>query len=295
MVLVSRQVESYEVNSMDKPEKAYKNLEFLNSPSARPLRVLAEFLEPAARFKKHNIHDTIVFFGSARIVNPDEARKHHSQLSSKYPARKRTAEQKKLIKQARTSVRMSRYYEEAQELAKLLTDWSLSLGRGKRRFIVCSGGGPGIMEAANRGATENKKGFTVGLNISLPFEQYANEYITKDLSFEFHYFFIRKYWFLYLAKALVAFPGGFGTLDEFFEMLTLIQTEKTKKKLPIVVYGSDYWKKLINFQVLVDHGMIDEADLDFFHICDDPQEAFEFLKETLTSEYLKPAKKRRRK
>ncbi len=270
-----------------KPEKAYKNFNFLNSPDARTVRVLAEFLEPAARFKKHRIHDTIVFFGSARAVDSKTAKRNLDELTGKHRGRRRSAAQKREIEKARKAVKMSRYYDDAMELAKLLTEWSLSLGRGKRRFIVCSGGGPGIMEAANRGATMNKKGYTVGLNISIPFEQFPNPYITPALSFEFHYFFIRKYWFTYLAKALVAFPGGFGTLDELFETLTLIQTEKIKKKLPILIYGTSYWKKLINFNALVENGVIEKEDLDLFYMSDNPRDAFEYLKETLTREYLK--------
>ncbi|MBU0756162.1 MAG: LOG family protein, partial [Planctomycetes bacterium] len=213
-----------------KPEKAYKNLDFLNSPDARQVRILAEFLEPMARFRKHQIHDTVVFFGSARIIDREKAKQRLKELEEGLKAGDRpTCKEEQQIKAAQTSVKMSKYYEDARKLARLLTEWSISLGRGKRRFIICSGGGPGIMEAANRGASETKGGYTLGLNISLPFEQYPNPYITKDLSFEFHYFFIRKYWFLYLAKALVVFPGGFGTLDELFEILTLIQTTKTKK------------------------------------------------------------------
>jgi len=268
------------------PKKAYKNIEFLNSPEARTLRVLAEFLEPAARFKRHRIHDTIVFFGSARIKDPERARKDLEEITRGLASRKLSAAGRKAIRAARANLEQSRYYEDAMELARLLTEWSLSLGRGKRRFIVCSGGGPGIMEAANRGAVLNRKGHSIGLNISIPHEQFANPFITPDLDFEFHYFFIRKYWFLYLAKALVAFPGGFGTLDELFEVLTLIQTGKVKKKLPVVIYGGSYWKKAVNFDFLVGEGMIDREDLDLFHFSDDPYEAFEYLKETLTVEYL---------
>ncbi len=272
-----------------KPVKAYKNLDFLSSPDARTLRVLAEFLEPEARFKKHRIHDTIVFFGSARIKDPTVARASLKALNADSRGRRLPAGQKKELLAAQSAVKMSRYYKDAMELSGLLTDWSLSLGRGKRRFIVCSGGGPGIMEAANRGATNNRKGYSIGLNISIPFEQFTNPYITPDLDFEFHYFFIRKYWFLYLAKALVAFPGGFGTFDELFEVLTLIQTEKVKKKLPVVIYGKSYWKKAINFDLLAEEGMIDARDLDLIHFSDDPKDAFEYLRDTLTANCLTPA------
>jgi uncharacterized protein (TIGR00730 family) len=291
MVPVSRKVSIMSAAKRQKPEKAYKNLDFLNSPAARTIRVLAEFLEPAARFKKHRIHDTIVFFGSSRLKDRTSALADLEKVRAGLPPRRRSSKQKRLLRQARTAVDMSRYYEDAMELARLLTNWSISLGRGKRRFIVCSGGGPGIMEAANRGATVNSKGHSVGLNISIPFEQYPNEYITPGLSFEFHYFFIRKYWFLYLAKALVAFPGGFGTLDELFEVLTLIQTQKIKKKLPVLVYGSEFWKKVVDFDALVEEGTIDEEDLKLFHMSDSPEDAFEYLKETLTREYLKGPKK----
>jgi len=269
-----------------KPPKAYKNLAFLNSPDARTIRVLAEFLEPAARFDEHRIRDTIVFFGSSRIRDPETAKEHLEKLTRTYPREEQSEAQKKEVHRARIAMEMSRYYEDAVELARLLTEWSLSLGRGQRRLIVCSGGGPGIMEAANKGATLNKKGYSIGLNISIPFEQFANPYITKELNFEFHYFFIRKYWFLYLAKALVAFPGGFGTLDELFEVLTLIQTKKITKKLPVVMYGSEFWKKALDIEFLVERGMIEEDDVNLFHMSDDPYEAFEFLKETLTKAYL---------
>jgi uncharacterized protein (TIGR00730 family) len=288
---VSRKVKNMTPQKRQKPVKAYKDLDFLSSPDARTLRVLAEFLEPEARFKKHRIHDTIVFFGSARIKDPEIARGDLRTLTAGSSGRKRTTRLKKEILAAQSAVKMSRYYKDAMELSSLLTDWSLSLGRGKRRFIVCSGGGPGIMEAANRGATTNSKGYSIGLNISIPFEQFTNSYITTDLDFEFHYFFIRKYWFLYLAKALVAFPGGFGTFDELFEVLTLIQTKKVKKKLPVVIYGKSYWKKAINFDVLAEEGMIDAQDLDLIHFSDDPKDAFEYLRETLTANYLTPAAK----
>jgi uncharacterized protein (TIGR00730 family) len=270
-----------------KPIKAYKNLEFLNSPDARQVRVLAEFLEPAARFRKYRIHDTIVFFGSSRVTELAAAEKELRELEQSLTGKKQTRKDKQKLKAARIAVEMSQYYEDARRLAQLLTEWSISLGRGKRRFIVCSGGGPGIMEAANRGATEHKKGYSIGLNISLPFEQYPNPYITDELNFEFHYFFIRKYWFLYLAKALVIFPGGFGTLDELFEVLTMVQTDKVRKKIPVLIYGKDYWDKIVNFDNMVEYGTISKRDLDLFHFSDDPQEAFEYLKKKLTGLYLR--------
>ena len=268
---------------LPRAEKAYKNLDFLNSPDARLVRVLSEFLEPEARFREHRVHDTIVFFGSARIQAPDDARAEFEKLEREIADKIDDPEMKRRLRGAKQAVAMSRYYGDARRLAARLTEWSLSLGRGKRRFIVCSGGGPGIMEAANRGATQDAgKGYSVGLNISLPFEQHPNPYITPDLNFEFHYFFIRKYWFLYLAKALIAFPGGFGTMDELFEILTLIQTHKIRKRMPVVIYGTDFWKRFIDFEFLVEQGTISEEDLDLFHFSDDPDEAFEFLRDRLT-------------
>ena len=270
-----------------RPVKAYKNMEFLNSPDARLVRILAEFLEPAARFRKHRIHDTIVFFGSARFKEPEAARARLREVQRSLAGKRRTRRDERMLKAARTAVKMSRYYEDARKLARLLTQWSLSLGRGKRRFIVCSGGGPGIMEAANRGATEHSRGYSIGLNISLPFEQVPNPYITPGLNFEFHYFFIRKYWFMYMAKALVVFPGGFGTLDELFEVLTLVQTRKVTKKIPVLVYGKSYWKRVLDLEYLLECGTIEEEDLDLVHFSDDPEEAFKYLKERLSALYLK--------
>ena len=225
------------------------NEKFLNSPDARGLRILSEFLEPLAHFRRERVRDTVVFFGSARL---------------------------------REEGPLAEYYQDARTLAKLLTEWAAQFTNSSHRFVVCSGGGPGIMEAANRGASE-ANGITVGLNIGLPFEQFPNPYITPDLSFEFHYFFMRKFWFAYLAKALVVFPGGFGTLDEMMELLTLSQTQKLAKKLTIVVYGSEYWKEIIDFDALVRHGMISPEDLKLFHYADDPQTAFELLKAGLTT------------
>jgi len=271
-----------------KSEKAYKNLDFLNSPEARPVRILSEFLEPATRFKKYRIQDTIVFLGSARIQGRDDTERKLKEIEKELKEKKRhSGRDRSRLKAAKTAHRMSRYYEDARCLANLLTGWSLSLGRGKKRFLVCSGGGPGIMEAANKGATDNPKGYTVGLNISLPFEQAPNPNITQDLSFEFHYFFIRKYWFLYLAKALVVFPGGFGTLDELFEFMTLIQTKKVEKKIPVLIYGTSFWKKLVDFDFMAEEGTISKEDLELFHFSDDPEDAFAFLKDSISEIYLK--------
>jgi len=263
---------------------AYKNEPFLNSPDGRILRLLSEYSEPLSRFRREQIQDTVVFFGSARIHNSDsagnrltEVRVNGAQLSE--------AQQAREMKRAEAAVDMARYYEDARRLAFLLTEWSTQIPAKRHRFVVTTGGGPGIMEAANLGARE-AGGKTIGLNINLPLEQYPNSYITPSLNFEFHYFFMRKFWFAYLAKALVIFPGGFGTLDEFFEIVTLAQTEKLAKKIVIVIYGSEYWKKIVNFEAMVDAGMISPEDLQLFKMCDSPEESFEFLKEGLTRHHL---------
>ena len=267
-----------------KSEKAYKNSNFLNSPDARLIRMLSEFVEPQSRFRRENIKDTIVFFGSARIkekkIAADDLKTIEAQVVKK---RHPTKELLLNYRSAQNAVEMSKYYHDCVELARLLTQWSKKLSHSNR-FVVCSGGGPGIMEAANRGASL-AKGKSIGLNISLPFEQFANGYITKNLNFEFHYFFMRKFWFAYLAKALVAFPGGFGTLDELLEIITLRQTEKIKKKLSVVIYGSEYWKKVIDFDEIVRMGMASQEDLSLFKFIDDPKEAFEYLKESLIAHY----------
>ena len=259
---------------MAKPQsgsvKAYQNKAFLNGPDARALRILSEYLEPASRFRHYQIEDTIIFFGSARLVPRDQAE------AALVAAREQGGD----IKRAETDLRMSEYYEATRELARRLTEWSKSLEGTERRFVVCSGGGPGVMEAANRGASE-AKGINVGLNISIPFEQSGNPHISRELTFEFHYFFMRKFWFAYLAKAVVVMPGGFGTLDELFELLTLIQTHKIRKHLPIVLFGSRYWSEVINFKALVDHGTIDADDLKLFVQTDSVDEAFDFVTEQL--------------
>lgn len=257
-----------------KPKKAYSDPQFINSHDGRIVRILAEFLEPQSRFKKTRVSDTVVFFGSARILPPEQAKRELTELREK--AKSSKSVKKAEIEGAERRLTMAKYYSDARELARLLTVWSKGLGRGKRRYIVCSGGGPGIMEAVNRGA-HDADGLSIGFNISLPFEQMPNRYITRELNFEFHYFFIRKYWFAYMAKALVVFPGGFGTVDELSELLTLIQTEKVKKRIPIVIYGSEYWKKVMNFEEMVRCGTLSPEDLKFFKYCDTPKEAFKFL------------------
>ena len=241
--------------------KAYKNSAFLDSPDARALRILSEFVEPKARFARAGIEDTIVFMGSARIPAPDA-----SETASDAVERG--------SRDALSDSTLA--YQACRELARRLTVWSKSLPEGQRRFVVCSGGGPGIMEAANRGASEGG-GINVGLGISLPHEQHNNPYITRELSLEFHYFFMRKFWFAYMAKAIVFFPGGFGTLDELFEVLTLVQTGKIKKHLPIVLFDSTFWHETINFTALVERGMISKTDLDLFLLTDSVDEAFSHL------------------
>ena len=238
------------MTSETRPQLAYENEEFLEGDAARPLRILAEYLEPLARFRRAGIRDTIVFFGSARLT-PDGP--------------------------------LGRYYNDAVSLARLITQWSKSLPSHAHRYVICSGGGPGIMEAANRGASE-ASGTTIGLNISLPHEQHPNPYITRELSFEFHYFFMRKLWFAHLARALVAFPGGFGTLDELMEILTLEQTRKLSRRIPVLLYGSDYWNEVINFKALVRHGTIAPEDLQLFEFVDDPTTALHVLQARLQPE-----------
>jgi uncharacterized protein (TIGR00730 family) len=263
---------------------AYENQPFLNSPDGRILRILAEYQEPLARFRREQIQDTVVFFGSARFQGSDAAKANldaTEQDRAKVPA----TELQENIKRARAAVDMARYYEDARRLAFLLTEWSIQIPARRRRFVVTTGGGPGIMEAANRGAHE-AGGKSIGLNINLPFEQYPNPYITPALNFEFHYFFMRKFWFAYLAKALVIFPGGFGTIDELFEILTLAQTDKLAKKILVVIYGSEYWHRIMNFQAFVDAGTISPNDLNLFKFVETPEDAFTFLRDGLTEYHL---------
>jgi len=252
---------------------AYENEEFLNTPDARTLRVLAEYLEPQSRLRRQNVQDTIVFFGSARIPSSEAA---SSALALADDETRPAAER---------ALELSRYYEDARELAHRLTSWSQSLPSRRRRFVITSGGGPGIMQAANLGAHEGG-GPTVGFNIRLPFEQVPNPYITRELNFEFHYFFMRKFWFAYLAKALVAFPGGFGTLDELMEILTLVQTQKLSKRIVILLYGRSYWEEIVNLKALAEWGMISPSDLNLFYFADSPQEAFDLLTTQLDQIYL---------
>ena len=278
---------------------AYENPSFLNSADGRLIRIVSEYMEPLARFRREQIQDTVVFFGSARFRGREEA-DHELELlentgsaqpapSHEQPASAPEIEAGKAtqlqIKRAEAAVEMARYYEDARRLAAMLTRWTKSIPSRRHRFVVTSGGGPGIMEAANRGAHE-AGGKTIGLNIRLPFEQHPNPYITPALNFEFHYFFMRKLWFAYLSKALVVFPGGFGTLDEMFEILTLAQTKKLAKKITVVVYGSEYWKKVFNLEALVDTGAISPKDIELFQFADTPEQAFELLRHGLTENYL---------
>jgi uncharacterized protein (TIGR00730 family) len=264
--------------ALKKAPKAYNDEKFLNSPPARSLRILAEYLEPQNRFRKEKVKDTIVFYGSARLVSKREANKRIKDLKKfKKPSPARVSD-------AEIDLEMSRYYEDTVELSRLITEWSMKQEPG-RRFVVCSGGGPGIMEASNRGALK-AGGKSIGLNISLPFEQDPNPYITPALNFEFHYFFMRKFWFAYLAKALVIMPGGFGTMDEFFELLTLVQTKKIRKKMPIVVYDRKFWAKVFNFEELVKKRLIDKDDMKLFYVADSVEEAFQHLKTELGKLYM---------
>ncbi len=269
--------------------KAYLNPQFLKSRDARILRMLSEYLEPLQRFTRLDVRETIVFFGSSRARPPvavktefeaalEEKRRHAGKLP-------RDLRQK--LARLEWEMKLSIYYEEAAELSASLTQWAKSLGHGNR-FVICSGGGPGIMEAANRGAVERAQGPTVGLTISLPTEERPNPFVSPELLFEFHYFFMRKLWFAYLACALVIFPGGFGTMDELFEILTLIQTGKIGRPLPVVLYGKKFWGDFLNFEALVRWGTISAKDLRLFRICDSPKEAFEHLKKELLRHYPKP-------
>jgi uncharacterized protein (TIGR00730 family) len=271
-------------NNSSRSPLAYENDTFLKGPDGRPLRILAEYAEPLARFRREKIQDTVVFFGSARFQSLDlaqEAVRLLAKPSSAQPA----PDHEQQAYRAQRSVDMAHYYEDARRLAHMLTTWSRTLSGKRHRFVVTTGGGPGIMEAANRGARE-AGGKTIGLNIALPFEQVPNPYITPALNFEFHYFFMRKLWFAYLAKALVVFPGGFGTLDELFEILTLAQTEKLAKKMTVLVYGEEYWRRVLNLDVLADAGTIAPEDVNLFQFVNTPDQAFAILQESLIRDHL---------
>jgi len=269
---------------MKKPVKAYQDDNFLNSSDGRTIRIITEYLQPKSKFKKFKVMDTIVFFGSARLKSRRDALKDFNTIKNSNP--KQTENFAKKLREAQQLLNMSRYYEDAVELSSRLTEWSLNLETNANRFIVCTGGGPGIMEAANKGA-KKAGGYSVGLNISIPFEQYVNKFVTPDLSFEFHYFFMRKFWFAYLSKALIVFPGGFGTMDELFEILTLVQTAKVRKKLAVIIYDKKYWNKIMNFDALVDSGMISKSDLNSFTFCDTIDEAYDAVIKHLKKYYAK--------
>ena len=269
------------------PEKSYKNLDFLTGSDGRLVRILSEFIEPSARFRKHSVYNTIAFFGSARTLSRKESLRSLREVEGLLAREKRPSEDLRgRLERAARDLEMSRYYEEALRLSEKLTRWSMGIRNKRKRFLICSGGAQGIMEAANRGARK-AGGKSIGLNISLPREQTPNHFQTKELAFEFHYFFVRKFWFFYLAKALVAFPGGFGTMDELFELLTLVQTRKTRKYMPIVLYGTEYWKRVLNFEALVEAGTIDAGDLKIFRFFDDVDSAFRYLEAELTEHYLR--------
>ena len=296
-----------EMPFLERAPLAYENPAFLNSPDGRVIRILSEYTEPLARFRREHIQDTVVFFGSARFCGKEEADRALELLNNTgsvapAPAHEQPATIPEIVdgtaselgrRRAVAAVEMARYYEDARRLAYMTTTWAKSLSPGalgtlaRHRFVITSGGGPGIMEAANRGAYE-AGGKTIGLNIKLPFEQRPNPYITPALNFEFHYFFMRKLWFAYLAKALVVFPGGFGTIDEMFEVLTLVQTHKLAKNITVVIYGPDYWKKVFNFDWLIDTGAISPNDVELFQFADTPEEAFLLLQQGLIANHLQP-------
>ena len=286
-------------NSMN-PPFAYENTDFLRSPDARIFRIMAEYQEPLARFRRERIEDTVVFFGSARFQALDAATSELELLANtgstqpapepEQPARQNERESGDVsahkLRLAEAAVDMAAYYEDARRLARMVAGWAKSLPGDQHRFVVTTGGGPGIMEAANRGAFE-AGAKSIGLNIRLPFEQQSNAYVTPELNFTFHYFFMRKFWFAYLAKALVIFPGGFGTLDEMSEILTLAQTHKLAKQITIVIYGSSYWKSVINFDEMADRGTVALKDLELLRFADTPEEAFAILKDSLTEHHLR--------
>jgi len=265
---------------------AYRDPKFMESLGARPLRILAEYLDPLARLRREKVADTIVMFGSARIHSREVATEELKELRRRARGR-HSVEWSGRIRLAKSHVEMSRYYEEARELSRRITSWSMTLGMNPKRFVICSGGGPGIMEAANRGAAD-AGGSSVGLSIQLPHEQRPNPYISPDLNFCFHYFFMRKLWFAQMAKALIVFPGGFGTMDELWEMLTLLQTHKLSSHHLILIYGKKYWDKVLNWRHMVRTGTISERDYKLLEFTDDVDDAFEHVRREMEKYHLSP-------
>ena len=267
------------------PPLPYLNAEFLKSPEARIIRILSEYVEPETRLRRHQVRDTIVFFGSARSMSPEQAAAEFERIKEEARLTEQlTPEMQAKLLRAEQSIKLARYYYDAMELARRVTEWSKGL-TSNRHFIVCSGGSRGMMEAANRGASM-ARGQTIGLNIQLPLEQEVNPYVSRELVFNFHYFFMRKFWFVYPAKALVVFPGGFGTMDELFEVLTLIQTKKPSKSMPVILFGTQFWDEIIDFDALVRWGVVNPEDLDIFHKTDSVDDAFAYLTSKLEKLYL---------
>jgi len=273
----------------ESPLVAHRNRAFMESAPARPIRILAEYLDPLARLRREGVGDTIVMFGSARVEPRDRARAHLRRLQQALRGKRRakiTPALRARLREARVAMQMSRYYEEARELARRITTWAMTLGEHPRRFVICSGGGPGIMEAANRGAAA-AGGKSIGLSIELPHEQYPNPYISPELSFNFHYFFMRKLWFAQLAKALIVFPGGFGTMDELWEMLTLMQTGKLPRRNLILIYGRRYWDKVLDWRAMLRWGTINEHEYGLLEFADTVDQAFERVREGLQKYHMK--------
>jgi len=271
------------------PKAPHENREFMESTPARPIRILAEYIHPLAQLKKEGIGDTVVMFGSARIESHETASARHTRLKQAKTGRMSKDKLKQhnhALRAAKSALEMSRYYEEARQLSHRLTSWALSLGPRPRRFVVCSGGGPGIMEAANRGAYE-AGGKSIGLSIELPHEQFANPYISPELSFNFHYFFMRKLWFAQIAKALIVFPGGFGTMDELWEMMTLSQTGKMPKHTLILIYGCKYWNDVLNLKGMVRWGTISQGEYDLLEFADNVEDAFNLIRTGLEKYHMK--------
>jgi uncharacterized protein (TIGR00730 family) len=263
---------------------AYRDITFMESLAARPVRILTEYIDPLVRLRREQVGDTIVIFGSARVLRPEAAQERLQRLLR----RPRKSPQHRLaVRHARGALEMSRYYDAARELSRRITEWSLTFGDHPRRFVVCSGGGPGIMEAANRGAAD-AGGKTIGLSIELPREQWPNRYISPELNFQFHYFFMRKLWFSQLAKALIVFPGGFGTMDELFEMLTLLQTGKLGHKILILIYGRSYWDRIVNWRELVRAGAISQREYGLLEFADTVEDAFQHIRQGLEKFHVFP-------